>query len=228
MGVESFDVPPSLPEIPPELPQKENIENLEKLKEDFKRLGALQWVGFEGERAMHGKKYDEAREFLKQMNYEELLPVAEDLRQQYKEEYANTVVGESYSEQLQTIVLEQAQKHAEEIKASKIQGSQMAFGKGLETDDVLRVYLSPKLNKDLPASVNNILDKLTGLNAQIKINNADWYEDAGRVGSENAMKPSHFMNRIVVYLNRNSGDTTEFLQRLASDKALLSQMEDSG
>ena len=70
---------------------------------------------------------------------------------------------------------------------------------------------------------------MTGLNAQIKINNADWYEEIkNSPGGGKSVRPSSNLNRPVVCLDRKSTDSTEFLQRLANDKELLSRMEDSG
>jgi len=203
--------------------------NLEKAKEDFVHLGALQWMGQLGERAMHGKEYHDVHNVLKQIDYETVLPMAETLRNQYREDYERTFIAESYAKNLQTVTLEGAQKHAEELGASKIKGNQIAFQGGYETDDHVRVYIAPKLHNDLLDSVNRVLDKLKDIKANIKINNADWYDEvAGRIGNEQTVRPTPFLNRLVVYLDRKSPDTSKFLQRLAEDKELLKRMEDSG
>lgn len=202
----------------------------EKAREDFLKLGALQWMGKEGERAFHEKPYEETRNILKHMDYTELLPLATQLKQQYKEEYQDKYVGESFVKNIENKVLKQVQEDAKALHARPLAENQFAFGKGLQSEDVLRVYLAPKLDKDnLPNAISRITSALNGLDANIKINNADWFNKTDAiVGSEKGMQRSSYMNRIVVYLERKSPNTNIFLQRLAADKDLLKRLEDSG
>lgn len=200
-------------------------------REDVLSLGTLQWISERG-KAFQNLTYEEVRGQLKLQDYEQLKPLAAQLKQEFDQNYRGTMWGKEWAEGWTKGALGQVQEQAKRMgMRMSDRGNEFAFGKGLQNrEDVLRIYLSPKLSKEtINGSLQRIFNLLEGLDGNAKINDADWFQKTGgTVGKQEAVRPSRDMNRVVVYLDRNSPQVTEFFRRLAADKDLLRSMEDSG